>query len=166
MTKVAELLKQESEALSFFAENQLQKEAAVNSLVEEGIDQWTAAKLVTDYMEKSAETNAKILDNEDILRLKDVLEKAASYISELEEKNSELNAKIETSPEEIIKQAETHKKLTSILNEEEINALKDVPNDLIEKLANAASSVEPWEMGKAVGIPREKTDPFLEFLLG
>lgn len=160
MSDIANLLKAKADSLNEVVNYNLEKEATVNALVEEGMDSETAIKLVDDYMEKSAETRVKILSNEDIISLQEVFEKVASYVEELEQK---LDVKIEKSPEEILKQAETKNKLASIFTEEELSALENVPDTLIEKLASQAS--EPWELGKAAGIPREKTDPLLEFIL-
>lgn len=103
------------------------------------------------------------MDNEKLTTLVLVLEKTAAYVESLEALVDELQAKINTSPE-TEKQAEIHKKLGSIgFTEEEIEALSNVPEDLLNKVASVSS--EPWELGKGVGFAREKTDPLLEWIL-
>lgn len=101
--------------------------------------------------------------NEDVSRLAVILEKAAEYIEGLEAQLEQLQAKINSSPENE-KQAEIHKKLASIgFSPDEIKALDNVPDSVLDKVANVSS--EPWELGRGVGMAREKTDPLLEFLL-
>ena len=104
------------------------------------------------------------MDNNKLTEFALILEKTADYIESIETQLSELQAKINASPVETEKQAEINKKLESIgFTKEEIGALSNVPEPVLTKVANM--STEPWELGKGVGMPREKTDPFLEFLL-
>jgi microsomal dipeptidase-like Zn-dependent dipeptidase len=96
-----------------------------------------------------------------------ILEKIAQYIEAVEEENVKLQAKISTQPSE--KQAEDKlpphlDKLAKMgYSKEEIEALKDVPDKVLEKVANAAA--EPWEMGRGVGPAVKQMDPLLEFIL-
>lgn len=95
-----------------------------------------------------------------------VLEKIAAYVSALEDENIKLQAKVQTSSTE--KQAEEKpehiKKLAQLgFTDEELETLKDVPSQVLEKVAGAAG--EPWEMGKGVGPAHTKTDPLLDWIL-
>lgn len=95
-----------------------------------------------------------------------VLEKVAAYITAIEEENLKLQAKISTQADE--KQAEEMpehlKKLAQLgFSDDELEALKDVPGKVLEKVAGAAG--EPWEMGKGVGPAVQKTDPLLDWIL-
>lgn len=94
-----------------------------------------------------------------------VLEKTAEYIQALEEENVKLQAKISVQPiEKEAEQPEHLKKLAQLgFSDEELEALKDVPSKVLEKVAGAAG--EPWEMGKGVGPAVKQMDPLLEFIL-
>lgn len=107
------------------------------------------------------------MNNEQILFLADVLEKTAEYIQTLEGNISELEAKINNRIDPVEKQAsEVNLKLENIgLTKEQIKAMNDLPEDLIQKVASAIGEQQPWELGHGVGMKREKTDPLLEFLL-
>lgn len=104
------------------------------------------------------------MEKQKLIDLAEILEKTAAYVESLETKVAELEAKIITSPVGNEKQAEMNKKLESIgFTPEEIGALSVVPESILDKVANISN--EPWELGKGVGMQREKTDPLLEFLL-
>lgn len=94
-------------------------------------------------------------------------EKAAEYISELETRVVELEKVAEEAAVEVQKLDETNplSKLASfgMFSEEELDMMAQLPTNLVEKVASVNS--KPYEMGGAVGVPREKTDPLLEFLL-
>jgi hypothetical protein len=99
------------------------------------------------------------------------IEKQAAYIAELEKTASEVHV-VEKVVEKIVEapvepeMPETITKMASVgsFTNEDLEALKAMPPELLTKVASAFE--EPWEMGKAAGIARPKTDPLLEFLLG
>lgn len=123
-----------------------------------------------------ARDKAMLLVKEAVLRKEDlvksitranVLEKTAKYIEALEEENVKLQAKISTESPEQTKQAEipeSHKKLAALgFSPEEIEAMKDVPEKVLEKVADVTS--QPWELGRGVGPAVKEMDPLLSFIL-
>ena len=122
--------------------------------------------------EKAAELMKQACDNDSTAaRLQTnalAFEKAAEYIEELEGKVSELEKVAEETAVEVKKLDESNpiNKLAAfgMFSEEELAMMSQLPNQLIEKVA--AANAQPEGMGSAVGIPREKTDPLLEFILG
>ena len=87
-----------------------------------------------------------------------LLEKAAAYINDLEVELSGLRK------EASISESEPLNRLASMgFSPEEIAHMSSLPENLITKVASAQD--KPWEMGGGSGFAREKTDPFLEFLL-
>lgn len=97
-------------------------------------------------------------------------EKAAEYIVELETKVGDLEkaaaASVQTTPAvpAKVKANDPLNKLASIgFSEEEISMISQLPENLMNKVASVGS--QPWDMGEAVGMAHEKTDPLLEFLL-
>lgn len=94
-------------------------------------------------------------------------EKVAEYIEQLETKVSTLEKSANEANAKIVElDAENpmHKLAAAGFSKEEIEMMSALPNQLIDKVAS--NNAKPWEMGGAVGVPREKTDPLLEFLLG
>jgi hypothetical protein len=157
-----ELLKQasalEKKACTDFVSNFTQ--SGIVSLVQGGVEFDKAAQLMKEACENHATTKS--------LQLNVVaFEKAAEYIEELEAKLSAVEKVAEEAQVEVQKLDEKNplNKLASIgFTEAEIAMIAQLPENLIEKVAVANST--PWEMGGAVGMAREKTDPLLEFLIG
>jgi Asp-tRNA(Asn)/Glu-tRNA(Gln) amidotransferase C subunit len=99
----------------------------------------------------------------ELFNLADTLEKIAEYIDELEAENSTLEKSAAENPKPY--KNEVHEKLASIgFSEEEIEAMEQMPEAVMQKVASVAD--QPWSLGQAAGPKREKTDPFLEFLVG
>jgi hypothetical protein len=98
-----------------------------------------------------------------------VLEKTAQYIEAIEEENVKLAAKLEAMPSTESKpvQIPEHiKKLAALgFSEDELQAMESVPTKVLEKVAKVAESADEFSLGKAAGLARPQTDPFLEFLL-
>lgn len=120
--------------------------------------------------EKAASTMRQVCENNSTLIGRQLnvaaFEKAAEYIQELESKVAELEKLAEHTDLETQKHDEKNplSKLAGLgFSEEEISIMAQMPSDLVEKVASVNS--KPWEMGNAVGMPREKTDPLLEFIL-
>jgi len=129
-------------------------------LLQGGVDREKAILITKEAILRDAELT------ESISRA-NILEKTAQYIDSLEEENVKLAAKISTSPVKD-EQAETipeHlKKLANLgFTKEELEAMKDVPEKVLEKVADTAG--QPWELGKGVGPAVNKMDPLLEFIL-
>ena len=104
------------------------------------------------------------MDKDKILFLADVLEKTAAYIDQLETQLEEKQAKINETVVE--KQAGVVDQLSKIgFTKEEIQAISALPEATMTKVAGMVKEAEPWEIGHGVGVKREKTDPFLEWLL-
>lgn len=95
-----------------------------------------------------------------------ILEKTAEYIEALEAENAKLTARISTQ-DTVEKQAETPEHLKKLANlgftQEELEAMKDVPEKVLEKVADTAGNA--WEMGKPSGPGKPPMDPLLEFIL-
>ncbi len=122
--------------------------SSVKDLMSEGIP-----------FEKAASLVEKEVENLEDSLMAQILEKAASYINELEDKVSELQAKINERDEG----SDIHIKLASAgFTEDEIQVLQSSPS-LMDKVASATQ--EPWSLGQGAGVKREKTDPLLEFIL-
>jgi hypothetical protein len=97
-----------------------------------------------------------------------ILEKVAQYIEAIEDENVKLAAKLETqTPEQKPVEMSDHmKKLAALgFDTEELEAMKDVPNKVLEKVARAAESADDYGLGRGVGPKVAQMDPFLEFLM-
>lgn len=149
----------------------LVKSAAVEALTNYGIPE---AEYVVDELAKQAgygETrsvaNSFSFDANEVLN---VMEKAASYVSELE-------AKIEAKEEAISGLQVELEKVASVNNEEVVNALiekgfseedannlVDLPSETLNKVASMANG-EPWEMGKGGRQAEDGLDAFTKFLI-
>jgi len=131
--------------------------SGITALVKGGVAFEKAASLIQEACESDSKLYS-IMAN--IL----AFEKAAELIEQQEEMIAELQ-KTATAP--IIKQASDESpqsKLASIgFSPEEIEMMSQLPETLITKVASTGS--QPYEMGGGVGIPREKTDALLEFIL-
>jgi len=156
-----ELLKQASEiekkAYADFVANFTK--AGIVSLVQGGVEFEKAAEM----MKQACEKNSTLALYQTHIS---AFEKAAEYIGELEGKLSELEKYAEEATVTVQKLDTNNplNKLASIgFSDDQISMISQLPENLVEKVASANS--QPWEMGNAVGIPREKTDPLLEFLL-
>lgn len=131
--------------------------SGITKLVRSGLAFEKAASLIKEACEASPE----------VLGMKaniELFSKSAEYIRDLESKVGELEKEAsEVSVPE--KDTSPLSKLASIgFSEEEIAMMDTLPKNLITKVANL--NAQPWEMGGGVGIPRERTDPLLEFILG
>lgn len=121
--------------------------------------------------EKAAEMMKQACEREELLaRLQTnaiAFEKAAEYIGELETKVSGLEKVAQEQAVEIKTLDEKdpmHKLAASgFFSDEELDMMAQMPRQLVEKVASVGA--QPDGMGSAVGVPREKTDPLLEFLL-
>lgn len=134
--------------------------SGIVTLVKGGVSFEKAAGMIKQACEK--DSKLKSLQTNAV-----AFEKAAEYISELETKVAELEKVAGDAIVEVQKMDESNpmNKLASfgMFSEEELAMMSHLPNDTLEKVASVNS--RPYEMGGAVGIPREKTDPLLEFLL-
>lgn len=106
------------------------------------------------------------MNSNELFNLADALEKVAEYIEELETENESLEKTAST--QEVLpskSEVELHDKLASIgFTDEEIEAMDQMPKSVMTKMASI--SEQPWTLGEPTGVKREKTDPFLEFLVG
>lgn len=151
MSNIVDLLLKQAETLRS-SELETTIRSTVKELMGSGMEFEKAASLVEQEVEST----------EDSLMVQ-VLEKTASYISDLETENSELRTKISERPEVDLEASELHTKLASAgFTEDEIKLLEEAPS-LMTKVASNAQ--EPWGLGQAVGVQREKTDPLLEWIL-
>lgn len=133
--------------------------SSIAALVQGGVAFEKAAELTKQACEENPRAVSMLSDIE-------VFEKIAEYIEELEAKVEILEKSAgELETEVKIANSEPLNKLASIgFSEEEIAQISMLPENLQEKVASV--NAQPWEMGSGVGIPREKTDPLLEFILG
>lgn len=158
MSRIVELLKEAAE-IEKKAYSQTVTTFSANSiaaLVKSGMPFEKAASVVSDACETNQEFSDKALHYL-------LLEKAAAYVEALEAKTEELSKVAQEV--KVVEDDEQLSKLASLgFSKDEIAAMRQVDSNLIEKVASVSSA--PAEMGAGVGIPREKTDPLLEFLLG
>lgn len=135
--------------------------SGIAALVRGGMDFDKAS----DIVKEACDTNQSLIS---ITANIEAFEKSAEYIEELEAKVEELEKAASLIPviekEKADKAGPMSKLASAGFSEEEINMISQLPENLMTKVANVGS--QPWEMGGATGIPREKTDPMLEFLLG
>lgn len=118
----------------------------------------------TGLMKQACEANVKLIGLTANIA---AFEKAAEYIAELEAKVEELTkqaSEVKTSVEIIDEDSPLSKLASAGFSKEEIEMMASLPENLIQKVAS--TNTQPWDMGGGVGTAREKTDPFLEFLLG
>lgn len=135
--------------------------SGIMGLVQGGVDFDKASGIVKEACDSNS-TLAGIKANIE------AFEKTAEYIQELESKIEDLEKAAALAPvlekEKAEKIGPMSKLASAGFSEEEINMISQLPENLMTKVANVGS--QPWDMGGATGIPREKTDPMLEFLLG
>lgn len=172
-----DLLKQagvsEQDAKLAVAQDAMEKKA-FSELTYQGIDADEALRLIKVANINISELPGMSLESEDD-RIASVLEKAAAYIEkqaayiehlekqagniEYVDRVVEVQVPAEETPAHITKLAQS-----GAFTFEDLEALKAMPQDVLTKVASAFE--EPWELGKAAGMARPKTDPLLEFLLG
>lgn len=132
--------------------------ATIASLVKGGVQFEKAASLAQEVCQKDSKVQSLFSNYE-------LMDKVAEYVEVLESKAVEfekLAGRIEK--EEKIEASEPLSKLAQYgFSNEEIEQMSALPDQLLEKVASVNS--KPWEMGAGAGIPREKTDPMLEFIL-
>jgi len=100
-----------------------------------------------------------------IIKRASLLEKTAEYMAELETKIETLGVAIEKKAEDSKVELPEHlQKLSNLgFSQEEIDAIQEMPNELVEKVASAVT--EPWSMGKAAGVALAEEDPLLKFIM-
>lgn len=160
----------EADARTAVAKELITKEAT-SALLGKGFDPEEAAKLV-----KAAEIDLSALgvnpaEATDAERTAALLEKAAAQIEELEGRAIAAEAEVE-----IVKQAseEANKPVPASIEKwaqsgaftnEDLAALRALPETTLQKVA--ASTEEPWSMGKAAGASTGGYgDPLTDFLMG
>lgn len=142
------------------------KQAAVNSLVEGGMEEATASEVLDGLKNKVAPESDKMMQKVAELRLEvQVLEKAADYIDELESKFNSAQAKIS----DMEKTASATPEMNALskqlhLGQGEMDELKSLSEGTLKKIASMTSST-PWELGQASSIPSRGGDALLEFLI-
>lgn len=134
--------------------------STIAHLVKGGVERLKAGVIVKEALLRNSELTSSV-------GRANILEKTAQYIEVLEEENIKLQVKISTASPVVEKQAEIPehlKKLAQLgFTPEELEAMKDVPEKVLEKVADTAG--QPWELGKGVGPAVEKTDPLLDWIL-
>jgi predicted RNase H-like nuclease (RuvC/YqgF family) len=186
MTAIPELLTKQAERLEKLSETVQEladiKQSAISTLVEKGIDKEAAEKAVETSEVISNSENSSIGD---MTRVVDdtskTLRKAAEYIGELESKLEQLSDKNSTLDKQAsefqakIKVVERRSDPENPLNklagigfsDEEIDALKNLPDEVLHKVAEASTNdrEDGWSLGKAAGAKNQGNDPLLDFLL-
>lgn len=147
---------------------EMEKEAA-EQLVMAGIDVERAVAMVKAANIKVKELGS-IKSGQEVLPEVDLLTKAASYIEDLEaevvslkeslEKQAEVHA---ASVEPVLPESMNKIAQSGMLTQEDLRELSAINPELLDKVASAME--QPWEMGKAAGVARPKTDALLEFCL-
>lgn len=141
------------------------KQAAVNSLVESGMEEAVASEVLDGLKSQVAPESDKMMQKAAELRLEvSVLEKAAAYIDELEVKLDSAKGQIS----ELEKKANMAPELSEIakhlhLGAGEMDELNSLSEGTLKKIASSTSSA-PWGIGSASNIPSKGGDALLEFL--
>lgn len=165
----------ESEARFAVAQEMMEKEA-FDALTYSGIDVEKAASMV-----KAANINVRELTGFEVSTqeeaMADVLEKVAAYVKSLEVEKAELLEKIANAPvevREVIKEVQVEAEpvseplakfaSTGAFTFEDLEALKNVPEDVLTKMASISEG--PWGLGHGSGMSRPVGDPLLNFILG
>ncbi|PIP25651.1 MAG: hypothetical protein COX32_02245 [Candidatus Moranbacteria bacterium CG23_combo_of_CG06-09_8_20_14_all_41_28] len=169
-----ELLKQaglsEDVARAEVLQMEMEKEATEH-LVMSGIDIDKAVAMV-----KAANINVKNLTSVSLVKEAsevtaspeaELLIKVAEYVEELESEIHDLKNMVKVAeantPEKEFNLPQSMEKVakSGMLTKEDLIELQGVSTTVLDKVASA---LEPaWEMGKAAGVARPKTDPILEF---
>lgn len=135
--------------------------AAIKTLTEGGVEREKAILLAKEACLRNQELVKSVTKA-------NILEKTAQYIEAIEEENVKLAAKVETQTnEQKPVEIDPHlKKLATLgFTQEELESMKDVPSQVLEKVARTAESAEEYSLGKGVGPAVDKMDPFLQFLI-
>lgn len=171
-----ELLKQagikEGDAKLAVAQDTFEKKACYE-LTYAGVDSEEAAKMIKAAKINVADIPGITFESEEE-RLASIFEKAASfiekqasYISDLEKQAGQVKTvevQVEAPKEPELPKVITKMASVNALTFEDVEALRGLSQETLEKVANAME--EPWSMGKGIGIENPKTDPMLDFLLG
>jgi hypothetical protein len=133
--------------------------SGISALVKGGVEFEKAASMV----QEACEVDPKLVN---IMTNIMAFEKAAEIIQQQELEIAELKKTASELPEpKTTEEENTFNKLASAgFSKDEIEVMSQLPEQILTKVASAGS--QPWEMGGGVGIPREKTDALLEFILG
>lgn len=142
------------------------KQAAVNSLVEGGMEEAVASEVLDGLKAQVAPESDKMMQKVAELRTEvQVLEKTAAYIDELEAKLNSAQAKIS----DMEKKANVSLELNVLaknlhLGQGELDELNSLSEGTLKKIASSTSG-SPWEIGSASSIPSRGGDALLEFLM-
>ena len=142
------------------------KQAAVNSLVEGGMEEAVASEVLDGLKAQVAPESDKMMQKVAELRTEvQVLEKTAAYIDELEAKLNSAEAKIS----DMEKKANVSPELNVLaknlhLGQGELDELNSLSEGTLKKIASSTSG-SPWEIGSASSIPSRGGDDLLEFLM-
>ena len=142
------------------------KQAAVNSLVEGGMEEAVASEVLDGLKAQVAPESDKMMQKVAELRTEvQVLEKTAAYIDELEAKLNSAQAKIS----DMEKKANVSPELNVLaknlhLSQGELDELNSLSEGTLKKIASSTSG-SPWEIGSASSIPSRGGDALLEFLM-
>lgn len=135
--------------------------SSIAALVKGGVPFEKAASLVQEACEADSKLHGLMANIVAFEKAAECIEEQSARIEELEKIAEETHERVEASLDE----HNPLNKLASVgFTKEEIEMMSQLPENLITKVASAGS--QPWEMGGGVGIPREKTDPLLEFIIG
>lgn len=159
MSTIVDLLRKNSELEKAAYSEYVKSSTAssINLLVNKGMAFEKAASLVKEACSESEELQEKV--NSFLL-----LEKLATHIEGLESELSGLKKQAQDEVDAGVIKEPMDKLANMGFTEEDLKSLREVDPVLLEKMASISSA--PWEMGKAAGVAREKTDPLLEFILG
>lgn len=135
--------------------------SGIAALVKGGVAFEKAASLIKEACDADAKAQSLASNISVFEKIAEYIDQQDARIQELEKSASETKETVES----LIDPANPLNKLASIgFTKEEIEMMSELPENLLTKVASANS--QPWEMGGGAGIPREKTDPMLEFILG
>lgn len=160
MTTIVEQLTNaaELEKKAYFEYVKSYSSAGIAALAKGGLSLEKAAAIIKEACQKDSKaTNLKTTSQ--------IFEKAAEYVKSLETELGEFKKFAETvEAEKKIEESTPMNKLANLgFSKEELTYINSLPENLVTKVASIGA--KPWEMGGGVGIPREKTDPLLEFIL-
>lgn len=178
MNKIVELLEKKAsslrEAVTPKSDDSwdLTKSAALATLKEQGIED--AETLIDGLMKEAGfddtqdSLQAFPIDVEEVITL---IEKTAAYIGELQVKIDAKDSKISDLHDELEKAAsansdEISERLASKgFSKEELEDLKSLPSNLLQKVASINSDESPWDMGQGARQAQDSLDPLAQFIL-
>lgn len=173
MSQVSEQLRGLSKAFSNDADAyfksidwELTKQAALNSLVEGGVTQDAAVKILDELETRAVPDKAATLEKIAHLREQsEVFSATADYLENIESKLNDSKARVaELEKQASMKPVVSSLKEKAMFNDEDIEELNSLSEGLLSKVASLRIDESPAGLGKVSSRSSAGTDAMLEFL--